>query len=497
MRERDSLRAQATNYEARNRVLENLNDEQLALIQTLSQKTEAAEERTQRQQDEISALRAHIAALYTSRSWKLTGPVRTLSILLRGAPAPAPPVPAPLPLPLPLPMPTTVLSEACMIAAPLPTGRRSLFVAADMPPLYDQHSGGLRLLTLIGMLAESGWSINFGSFSPWQDLPDSVTSAKGKLRYEEALHKHGVERILYGMTEIDQFLNETETRIDGAFLSFPAVANAIMPLVRARFPNALVAFDMVDFHGLRQEREALLQDDPVKLAEASRMRDLEVGLACAADVTLAVTGEERDKLLTHAPLACVKVLPNVFDIPDRSPPDLLNRTGLFFIGGFWHAPNGDGVLWFVEHVWPLIRKDAPEATFTIAGSNMGNDILALGAVPGIEVVGYVPEVGPVLDRHRVFVAPLRYGAGMKGKVGQSLACGLPVVATTVGAEGMDLTNGTNILVADEPQAFADAVIQLLRDDELWTTLSRSGRVHIEHTLSRPVVKNALMDIFNG
>jgi glycosyltransferase involved in cell wall biosynthesis len=113
------------------------------------------------------------------------------------------------------------------------------------------------------------------------------------------------------------------------------------------------------------------------------------------------------------------------------------------------------------------------------------------------VLGYVPELSPYLDNSRVFVAPLRFGAGMKGKVGQSLAHGLPVVATPVGAEGMQLEDGVHLLVAETPEVFAEQVLRLLRDDDLWTALQREGRTLIQETLSEDVIREQLDGVLRG
>ncbi|MGI4746754.1 MAG: glycosyltransferase family 4 protein [Janthinobacterium lividum] len=372
-----------------------------------------------------------------------------------------------------------------------------MFVIADMPPLHDQQSGALRLFTLLELLHEAGWSLTFGSYLSRSELPDALTSVDGKARYEGALHALGIRRILYGETEIDAYLGEPDTKVDWAFISYPSVASRFMPLVRTRFPDAMIAFDMVDFHSLRIERQAELTSDAARFAEARRTRDQEISLALAADVTIAVTLQEKDAVLALAPTAVVKVLPNIFDVSTRPLPDLDQRRGIFFIGSFLHLPNGDSIHWFVDRIWPLIRAQEPDVELCIAGSGMPDDILAFGERPGIQALGYISEVPPLLDRHRVFVAPLRYGAGMKGKVGQSMANGLPVVATHIGAEGTGLVHGRHILIADEESAFANEVLQLLRDDDLWRHLSEQGRRHIDQTLSRSTVRGYIEDIFGA
>lgn len=464
------------------------------------------------------------SAIYAASSWRVSAPLRLVATILRTLCGKT--VGVSLALPYPPPETTFVttipnrvfkdikptvldkfdsggskkqssISEKSRKIAANRRGRGDLLVAADMPPLFDQQAGGLRLYTILNMLAEAGWTLTFASLTARANLPDFFQSDEGILRYEEPLRRMGIQQILYGLVEIDTYLQGPSAQVDWAFLSFPNVASTIMPLVRVRFPQALVAFDMVDFHSIRMAREAELQDDLEKLIEAKRMQSEEVGLALAADVTITVTAEEREALLALAPQAVVKVLPCIFDTVTTPEPILEHRAGLFFIGGFWHAPNADGIKWFVDQVWPLIRMQIPNVTLRIAGSSMGDDILALGILPGIEVLGYVPEIEPLLRQHRISIAPLRFGAGMKGKVAQSLANGLPVVSTTIGAEGMGLIPGIHILVADDKNTFAEEVVRLLQDDHLWQKLSMQGRDHIDRTLSSRVVRDQLDALFNG
>ena len=121
----------------------------------------------------------------------------------------------------------------------------------------------------------------------------------------------------------------------------------------------------------------------------------------------------------------------------------------------------------------------------------------LSALPGIEVLGYVQDLRPLYDTSRVSIAPLRFGAGMKGKVGHAMAHGLPVVATPIGAEGMDLKNGRELLVAATVASFADAVLRLMRDDALWLRMQANARAAIESNLSFDVVASRLEKIIRG
>jgi O-antigen biosynthesis protein len=374
---------------------------------------------------------------------------------------------------------------------------KEILVVANHLPLFDQASGCLRLKSIIAILGGAGWSITFGSLMGLHHQPGILATSEGRRRYEQTLAAVGVNGFLYGPEEIDGFLRDRGRCLDWVFLCFPDVAKQFMPLVRSRCPAARIAYDMVDFHALRILREAELRADSELHAKATQQRAEEIACALAADVTFAVSENEKAALLELAPTAVVEVLTNVFEVPTSSIPGPHRRRGLLFVGGFWHRPNGDAVHWFAERIFPSIREAVPDVTFSIAGANPDAEVLALGSRPGIEVLGYVPDLTSVFDSHRVFVAPLRYGAGMIGKVGQSMSLGLPVVTTPIGAEGMKLKNQTQVLIASDEQAFAAQVLRLLSDDELWLRLSVAGREHIERTLSVDVVRSRLEAVIDG
>ena len=373
-------------------------------------------------------------------------------------------------------------------------GRPIILVAADILPLYDQSSGGMRLFTLIQMMKDAGWSIIFGSLARISEQPGVLSTEGGRATYEGALRSSGVISILYGLSEIDEFLSSHADRVKYAFLSFPQVASECIPLLRCRCPSAHVIYDMVDFCSLRLSREGRLKGDSSIMSKAQAAQALEVYCAKAADVTIAITDQEKDALLDLVPGAQVKVIPNVFDIPELPAIAPGERKGLLFVGGFWHAPNRDAIIWFVEELFPALRSQIPDIELKIAGANPGEDVIALGEHPGVRVLGYVEDLSPLYINSRVCVAPLRYGAGMKGKVGQSLSYGLPVVTTSIGAEGMGLVNGEHVLIADSGDDFVAAVVQLMRDEKLWSHLSSDGRALVRENYSRETVQHALTEL---
>ena len=153
------------------------------------------------------------------------------------------------------------------------------------------------------------------------------------------------------------------------------------------------------------------------------------------------------------------------------------------------------VRWFVAEVWPRVRARLPEARFHCIGSHTPPEIEALGEVAGVLVHGHVADLDPYMAGARVAVAPLRYGAGVKGKVNLSMAHGQPVVATACAVEGMHLRDGQDVLVADDPQAFADAVVRLHQDEALWNTLARNGLDSVAAHFSLDAARATVREVF--
>ena len=180
------------------------------------------------------------------------------------------------------------------------------------------------------------------------------------------------------------------------------------------------------------------------------------------------------------------VLPNIHEIfPPKTP--FAQRRGLLFIGGFWHKPNEDAVIYFVKDILPKVIKKIPDLIFHIVGSNMPESVKTLRSA-NVDPLGFVPDVAPYFESCRVFVAPLRFGAGMKGKVGQSMSYGLPIVTTQIGAEGMAVRHEKHLLVADDQEDFADCVVRLYGDEALWQRLSAEALAHLEANYSLAVAQ---------
>ena len=169
------------------------------------------------------------------------------------------------------------------------------------------------------------------------------------------------------------------------------------------------------------------------------------------------------------------------------------RDGILFIGGFRHPPNLDAITWYVENVLPILRKKAPQLITTIIGSNAPPSLQKFAAHDFV-IAGFVEDVTDHYHHAKLSISPLRYGAGVKGKVNLSMQYGVPVVATSVSTEGMYLDDGVNVLVANSPEAFADAVIRLHSDEVVWNALRDAGLENIERYFSRERAREVLASV---
>jgi O-antigen biosynthesis protein len=368
--------------------------------------------------------------------------------------------------------------------------------ASDYLPLHDQQSGGLRQKAIIEILRDLGFPVLFASTRTKQAMPGVLSTDKARKHYETVLREAGVVEFAYGLEEISACLQRHGPLIRRAFISFPHVAKELFPLVRLQAPRASIFYDMVDLHSLRLRREADLTQDSYKHDEAQAMEATELGFARSADVVITVSDTEKQIILEKVPEAVVETVPNIFKSPEAAPPGPQGRKDILFLGGFWHTPNGDGVTWFVNEIWPKIRSWEPKVQFIIAGSYVNADIKALEQSPGVKVVGYVEDLKELFDTCRVFVAPLRYGAGMKGKVGHSLTYGLPLVSTSIGAEGIPIEPDEDFLLANTADEFAASVIRLLQNDELWRKFQRHGQDIMTAHFSPLTISSQIASLFD-
>jgi GT2 family glycosyltransferase/glycosyltransferase involved in cell wall biosynthesis len=368
--------------------------------------------------------------------------------------------------------------------ATLHAHQRQVLVIDSATPKPDRDSASLRLVNLIRLLQEEGAHVCF-----------IAADAACVADYTPALQAMGVETWYAPFVKgLPQFLRRHGGRFARVMVCRHYVADALLPLLRAHAPQARLVFDTVDLHYLRERRGAQTSGDAGMLRQSRATQALELAVMRAADTTLVVSQVEREELARQAPEVRVEILSNLHRLGGAGAA-FEARRDLLFVGGFHHPPNVDAVRWFAEAVFPLVRAQLPEVLLHIVGIDPPPPIQALAGQPGIVVHGHVPDLLPLLEGSRVALAPLRYGAGVKGKINQAMAHGLPVVATAMAAEGMHLRDGVDVLVADAPQAFAAAVVRLHGDAALWQTLAANGIDNVHRHFSPEAARATVRRVF--
>lgn len=351
----------------------------------------------------------------------------------------------------------------------------TVLVIDGQTPHPEFDSGSMRLVNAMRLLCQEGAHVVFW---PIDRAYDGEAT--------RVLQSLGIET-LYApyAASIGSLLRARGSHIDTIVACRYHVAREVLPMARKLAPDAKVVFDSVDLHFLREGRQAELTGDASLRRLAARTRRLELDVVARSDATLVVSPAEADVLKAAVPGAQVHVLSNIHDVAGRGP-GFTARTDIVFVGGFRHLPNADGVRWFLSEVFPHVRSRLPNVRFHCIGSGPPEDILALGSTSGVTIHGHVPELHPFMDKVRVSVAPLRFGAGVKGKINMSLAHGQPVVTTSVGVEGMHLQHEVDVMVADDPLGFADCVVRLYEDEDLWNKLAANGLMNVERHFSMEV-----------
>ena len=368
--------------------------------------------------------------------------------------------------------------------------RGRILVVDHRTPAPDQDSGSASAFAYLRILSGAGFAVTFAPAT----LEDGG-------RYSQALRDLGIETLAApAWTSLHAVIEQLAPQSDVLLLYRAPIASRVFDLARRKAPAAKILFHPVDLHFLRMQRGAALSGNPAEAAAAEAMRAVEIDLIRRADAAIVVSTREHALLSELMPDVTVHRIPILRPLPppragvrsewwrrhlpslvfgpigawlDGADERLERRRDLLFIGGFEHPPNVDAVRWFVDEVWPLLRAKGPPGRFVIVGSKVPPEIEALGC-DDIEVRGHVDDLAPLFAGCRLSVAPLRYGGGIKGKIVTSLGYRVPVVATTIAAEGMELRHEEEILVADSPRDMAEQIVRLYRDEALWRRISRMG-----------------------
>lgn len=275
----------------------------------------------------------------------------------------------------------------------------------------------------------------------------------------------------------EYFLQKLLPKIDIVWLHRPEVFQDYINFFRKNTPSAKIIYDMVDIHFLRMERGLQLKFNEKRAKDAAHFKFIETELSKKADKIVVISQQEKVLMKDFVPENQLVTISNVHDVKvnPAQVPSFEMRQGIFFVGGFFHEPNVDAVEILYHHIMPLVWEQLPNLKITIIGSDAPEHILMMDS-NNFQVVGFVENIIPYYENSFASVSPLRFGAGVKGKIGQALEYALPVVTTTIGAEGMFLEDGLTALISptEDYQQFAKHIVDICTRREIWTTLNQNS-----------------------
>ncbi|TPG48694.1 glycosyltransferase [Rhodanobacter glycinis] len=357
--------------------------------------------------------------------------------------------------------------------------RGRVLVVDAMTPEPARDSGSLRLCAILRLLDEQGWSTCF--------LPDDGRASSEEIA---ALGALGCEVLARPQTPaLPHWLKQHGRELHAVILCRHTVAGQYASLVRQHAPQAKLLFDTVDLHFLREQRAAELSGSATLARQAETSRRGELALIEQSDVTFVVSSHEQALLAQMLPKARVELLSNIHDVHGCRHPHR-ERRDLVFIGGCGHPPNTDAIRWMGTEILPRLREALPGIRVHVLG-DVSDPMRCELASAGLEFHGRVPDLAPWLDSCLASLAPLRFGAGVKGKINMAMSYGVPVVATSIAVEGMQLNDGVDVLVADDAAAFVVAVVRLHDDITLWEALSANGMTNVREHFSMDAAAAAL------
>ena len=339
-----------------------------------------------------------------------------------------------------------------------------LYVDA-VTPEPDKDSGSVDSVNTMAILRNLGYRVHF--------VPGTNFAHWGKSTHD--LQKMGVECIFHPYySNMDMLLNERGNCFDYVVLSRAEVCDLFLKKIRKKCPDAKIIYNTVDMHFLRMEREAKQNKDSDMALAASAMKKKELGFIKNADATIVLSEYERgflNKIQSIAPK--LWTIPLVRNEQVRRA-NFDSSSDILFIGGYKHPPNVDAVDWLVKKIWPKIREALPGVNLIICGSHMPDNFSQYESSDVI-LKGYIEDLDGFVAQRRLTIAPLRFGAGLKGKVASSIGIGVPCLGTSIAFEGMAEEGLDDIkFKATTPLQFSRMARSLYTDKKKWEAASFAG-----------------------
>src|SRR5680860_14611 len=351
-----------------------------------------------------------------------------------------------------------------------------ILVVDHYVPHYDKDAGSRTTFQYLRLFTSMNLNVKFIGDNFYRHEP-----------YSSDLQQMGIE-ILYGswyQDNLEKWLNQNGPQFKYVYLNRPHISVKYVDLVR-KYTTAKILYYGHDLHYLREQREFELTHEKDVLNSSQKWKKLELNLINQCDVTYYPSWIEVEEIKRELPAANVKVLsPYIYESFNTIQEYKADtRQDLLFVGGFAHKPNIDGVMWFINEVFPKVISSLPDMKVYIVGSNPPELIRNLSS-QNVIVTGYVTDeqLMEYYSRCRMVVVPLRYGAGIKGKVVEAMYHGLPVITTHTGSEGL-IKIETVLVVRDSNDEMVQAIVDLYTSNDLLNQLSRASRTYVQENFSR-------------
>lgn len=360
--------------------------------------------------------------------------------------------------------------------------KKSLLMVDHYVPQYDKDAGSRTTFQYLELFVKLGYNIKFLGENFYKHEP-----------YTTVLQQMGIE-VLYGPWYRDnwqQWFKENNEKFNYVYLNRPHVSINFIDIIK-QHSKARILYYGHDLHFLREQKRYEIEKDPAILEQVKKWNKLESYLFSNSDVILTPSTDEQKIIQAMDANYNVQLMrPFIYKKANKSAIDFDRRRDILFVGGFGHGPNVDGVLWFAKEVWPLINSSIPDVKFIVAGSNPPAEILNLSS-SNIVIRGYVSddELSLLYSTCKLVVIPLRYGAGVKGKTVEAMQCGIPIITTSFGVEGLPGDHAF-ITVKDTKDEFAMATVKLYNNNRELQIQSEKNVEYIQKNFLEEVAVSIL------
>jgi glycosyltransferase involved in cell wall biosynthesis len=349
--------------------------------------------------------------------------------------------------------------------------RRALIID-DRLPQPRRDAGSAVILSHIRSLQRLGFEVSFAASLDFAaDDADRASLAELGIRWYDAPYYGSVEEVL----------RRQAGEFDVVYLHRASNATKYAELARHHFPKARHIYSVADLHHLRMARQAAAEDRPELSPIVNRLRLMEFAAAALADAVITHSSDEAKLLAAQIGAAKVHTVRWSATMQPTEVP-FAERRGIAFIGGYGHPPNLDAARWLISEIMPLVRQRGPALECLLVGGGLPEGVRQRCG-DGVVALGLVEDLGEIFDRIRLTVAPLRFGAGIKGKVIDSLAAGVPCVMTPIGAEGLDLPSALRGCIAASAEEIAAAVSRLHNNKKANATCRAAGLRYVKEVFS--------------